>query len=186
MIDIVITSVAILGGGAWLIRAKMKSEKIFSLHEKKWNNTLTSIMESNNITTLDMDFMSDIDLKKKSNVGELIDIVGIDVPKGYDLIDARFDAGYVFPTHAHKDSSEFFYILEGMVKVTKCNRSPSHCEICDGDCALRNGEDYHDDIEILNLSVGDYALMETGRFHVVEAVEDCRIIAITLPPISRR
>lgn len=185
MLEVVVTILAAAGFGAYVVNAKHKGEARFVAIEKSWETTIMSFAKDNGLEGIDLEFMSKKDLKKKSNTVDSIQFVAQKVDKGFDFIDSKVKSGYKFGPHIHHNSSEFFYVTSGKIRITKCNRNPELCVECSGNCGLYDDNQFNQFNEVHTLVAGDYHYIIPNRFHTFEALEDSSVIVITLPPIGK-
>jgi len=167
-----------------LFKKLKKQNKILTQIENQYEGTLLSFVNDNNLAEVDIDFLNPGDLKKKSRGNEVIRFVGVDINKGYDFIEAKHEKGYIFGPHVHHNSSEFFYVVSGKIKITECSRAIKQCEKCKGDCGLYGGND-NGFIDTFILNSGDHYFLTAETYHTFEALEDSFVIVVTMPPIGK-
>ena len=166
MVELVISGLAVLSFGGYIYKATRLHNKKFVDVSNIWENNLKTFMDNNGISDVDFKFADGatrktFDLKKKSNVSK-INVVGIEINKGYDLIDCTFEDEYSMGPHSHSGSSEFFYVIEGEAKV-----------VIEPDGIERK------------LVSGDYVYLEKNVAHEFFAEKDSRCIVVTLPNIVK-
>lgn len=186
MVEIVITAAGAIGVCVYVAYNKIKGEDRFAKIEAKWEDSLLSFVRDNGLSQVDLEFKSTGDVKKKSDAKESIEFIGLDENKGYDFVDSKFEKGYKFGPHIHRQSSEFFYVLEGVVRITKCTRVPEECYKCGGTCGLSEDGELNGFNEEHILRRGDYHFITADKYHTFEALEDSKVIVVTMPPIARR
>ncbi len=185
MLETVIIAAVVAGFGTFVVRSRIRGESRFSKVESSWNNTLLSFARDNGLEGLDLEFKTPTDIKKKSNDKGKVSFIAPSIDKGYDLIDTIVQQGYSFGPHVHHGSSEFFYVLSGKIKIAECKNDPKDClKKCGNLCGLYTGEPYNEDNTVHILKAGENLFIPASKFHTFDALEDSRVIVVTLPPIS--
>jgi len=185
MLETVIVAAVVAGFGTFVIRSRIRGESRFSKVESSWSNSLLSFAKDNGLEGLDLEFKNPKEIKKKSNGKEKVSFIAPTIDKGYDLIDTTVQQGYSFGQHFHRGSSEFFYVLSGKIRIEQCVNDPSDCiEKCRNICGLYTNVNYNENNIVNILNAGDSLFIPASKFHTFEALEESRVIVVTLPPIS--
>lgn len=185
MLETVIISAVVVSFGTFVVKSRMESNSKFAEAETSWNDTLLSFVKENGLDGLDILFKDQSDLKKKISNENKVTFIAPTVKKGYDLVDTFLKGGYSFGPHFHNKSSEFFYVLSGKIRVSQCRNSPTECSTkCGNNCGLYSDTPYNKDNVVSTLGAGDNLFVPESKFHTFEALEDSRVIVVTLPPIS--
>ena len=155
MIELIVlgaTAIAATGGGI-AIRRRLSH---FNNQVNEWENNLNAFMKQNNISTFDVEMSSEAEIH--SSLEDTLKFVGRGLGKGYDFIVCNLHKGYTFPTHIHDRTSEFFYVISGLIEV----QSES------GKCQIGPGE---------------YAYVKNKTEHAFRVIDDTTCIVIAFPSL---
>lgn len=130
------------------------------------DRALNVYMKSNGITIMNYSSGSITDTPSQGLGPTELLLIGSEYKKGYDFVSITLPKGYETPIHHHTRSNEFFYVLEGKTKIIAFGGHPEEEEKI--------------------LSAGECFYVEHKRVHLVEALEETRLIVIAKPPLFKK
>ena len=159
--------IAIIGVFLMLLYKTKKEHKKFQRKINKWDKNINSFVRLHEIKDIDLVFYSplDSDIKKNIDSDEIISFLDDHIDKGYDFVVAKANKGCLYPSHFHKNSSEYFYVTKGKIKI----------EIFDN----------FENKKIKILKTGDTLYILSTNFHNIEMLEDSEYIVIAKPSLFK-
>lgn len=157
-----IMAILVFGCGFILKKVAENQMKRFNIVADAWNRDINEFMDLYDIKPADVEFMypQDIDNKLQNAPKDVITFVGDEINKGYDFMLCEPEKGFIYKTHLHKKSCEFFYILNGTIRM-----------------ATENGS------HLQTLQRGDCTHVSNETYHSIEALEDSEFICIAKPEL---
>lgn len=158
-----IIGLSLFAGSYFVIHSKVKSsrkiiDERFNDLLSKWHSEITDIADNYNI---DISYAShDKTLKKKYDDSNIF-LVGHSVAKGYDFFHSKFGKNFVMDFHFHNNSSEFFYVLSGTIRISTRKESTM-------------------------LKAGEFYYLKNGVEHMIESIGEAEVITISMPSLLKK